>query len=119
MYCLCKVAQASGSYVTFSDGVDHCLIWRQKAWTSNLYIYTVPFLIANVNYAAKITMKYISSFEKQHSLPAQIYMSTALMTSISFMNIGVIIVLVSINIGHYLPVPIFQGRYANFSVKWY
>lgn len=64
-------------------------------------------------------MKYISSFEKQHSLPAQIFMSASLMTLISFMNIGVIIVLVSINIGHYLPVPILQGSYANFSVKWY
>ena len=43
-------------------------------------------------------------------------MSAILMNLISFMNVGVIVLLVQLSINHYLPVPILQGTYRTFSV---
>jgi hypothetical protein len=65
MYCLCKLAYANSSpNVSFPDGVGHCQVWRKEHLLSNVFVYFVPFLIGGVNYASKLTMKYISSFDK-------------------------------------------------------
>lgn len=41
------------------------------------------------------------------------------MMLISFLNVGVIVLLVNLSIKVRLPLPIFQGRYEEFSVEWY
>ena len=41
------------------------------------------------------------------------------MTIISFINIGVLVLLVNLGIEKELNVPILQGKYKEFSVEWY
>jgi len=41
------------------------------------------------------------------------------MAIISFLNIGVIVLLVNLKISKTIPLPILQGKYEEFSVEWY
>jgi hypothetical protein len=38
---------------------------------------------------------------------------------VSFINAGIIVLLVNLSVGVKLPLPILQGKYGEFSVEWY
>lgn len=41
------------------------------------------------------------------------------MTIISFVNIGIVILVVNMNAGKHLKIPLLQGSYNTFTVDWY
>jgi hypothetical protein len=38
---------------------------------------------------------------------------------ISFMNLGIMVLLINMQLDHSIPVPVFKGRFDEFSVEWY
>ena len=38
---------------------------------------------------------------------------------ISFMNLGIMVLLINMQLDHNIPVPVFKGRFDEFSVEWY
>jgi len=80
----------------------------------------VPLLIELVNWASKLALQQMSLFEKRHTVSDQNYSATINIAAISFLNVGVIVLLVNLKINAYIPVvPILQGNYNEFSVEWY
>ena len=54
----------------------------------------VPILVAVVNALAKMILMCFSKFEKQQSVSVQIYSATINMMILSFVNIGIVLLLV-------------------------
>ena len=75
--------------------------------TTNALVYVVPILISIVNYAAKTILRALSNLEKRHSITEKMYSSAINVAIISFINIGLLVLLVNINIKQTLPIPIF------------
>lgn len=110
MYCYCKtqyLANPTSVFsIVFSDGKKYCQTWLSKYYLTNVLVIGVPVLIAVANALAKIILRYMSTLEKQQSVSVQIYSATINMMIMSFVNIGIVLLLVQLNIGFYLPVPI-------------
>lgn len=108
MYCFCKsyfLTYASGGYV-FSDGVQHCNPWVQMYLLTNALVYAVPILISACNYVAKVVLRYMAKLEKRHYVPYVTYSMAINVMAISFLNLGVMVLLVNISIKQYIPIPI-------------
>jgi hypothetical protein len=110
MYCYCKtqyLANPTSVFsIVFSDGKKYCQTWLSKYYLTNVLVIGVPVLIAVANALAKIILRYMSTLEKQQSVSVQIYSATINMMIMSIVNIGIVLLLVQLNIGFYLPVPI-------------
>jgi len=61
-------------------------------------VYCVPIAISFVNYVSKMILRTMTSFEKRQSLPLVKYSSAINMTIISFINIGILVLLVNLKI---------------------
>jgi hypothetical protein len=108
MYCFCKsyfLSKASGNYV-FSDGVQHCNPWVQMYLLTNALVYAVPILISACNYIAKTILRYMATLEKRHYVPQMTYSMAINVMAISFLNLGVMVLLVNISISQHVPIPI-------------
>jgi len=77
-------------------------------------------LIEVVNWVSKIALQKMSLFEKRHTVSDQNYSATINIAAISFLNVGVIVLLVNLKIQADISIiPIMQGNYSEFSVEWY
>ena len=86
---------------------------------SNYLVYILAFVISFFNYITKLVLRELSSLERQHTVPNQIYSSSINMMVISVVNLAVVVLLVNFKIGTPLPIPILQGSYDDFSVQFY
>lgn len=82
-------------------------------------MYGVPIIIGIVNFASKSILRFLTTLNKSQEIPSLRYHQAINTMLISFLNIGVIVLLVNISIKQTLPIPILQGRYDEFSVEWY
>jgi hypothetical protein len=64
-----------------------------------------------ISFVSGKILLFMPRFEKHHSRPEEIYRSAINMMILNFMNIAVVILLVNLNIGLELPLPILQGSY--------
>jgi hypothetical protein len=65
---------------------------------TNTLVYCVPLMIAFVNYISKMILRLMTHLEKRQSIPEQKYSAAIKMMLISFLNIGVIVILVNLSI---------------------
>jgi len=88
---------------------------------SNTLVFAVPAIIIFLNFISKTILRIMSRFEKRQTKTEEIRSSFVNMMFLSFLNTGVIILLVNFNLrsaeGTHLP--LFQGSYSEFSVEWY
>lgn len=82
-------------------------------------MYGVPIIIGIVNFASKSILRFLTTLNKSQEIPSLRYHQAINTMLISFLNIGVIVLLVNLSIKQTLPIPILQGRYDEFSVEWY
>ena len=73
---------------------------------TNTLVYCVPLMIGMVNYISKLILRIMTNVEKRQEIPEQKYSAAINMMLISFLNIGVIILLVNLSIKQSLPLPI-------------
>ena len=76
-------------------------------------------MIGFANFISKKIMQKLSYQQKTHSIGVRQIRAATNMMWISFINIGVMILLVNLKINYDLPLPILQGTYSEFSVEWY
>lgn len=76
-------------------------------------------MVGLINYVSKVILRKLTFLQGRQSESEQRYAATVNTMLISFMNIGIIVLLVNLSIKVYLPLPILQGQYDKFSVEWY
>lgn len=86
---------------------------------TNSLVYIVPFLISAANFISVRIIRELSKFERHTSIATETKWSSLSIASISFLNLGVMILLVNMTVDIDLPLPIFKGRYKKFTVEWY
>jgi hypothetical protein len=83
-------------------------------------VYGVPLLIGIANFVSKVALGRMSLFERRHTISEQKYSKTINVAAISFLNVGVMVLLVNLKMEEKIDhLPFFQGRYSEFSVEWY
>lgn len=65
---------------------------------TNTLVYCVPLMIGMVNYISKVILRLMTFYEKRQEIPEQKYSAAINMMLISFLNIGVIVLLVNLSI---------------------
>ena len=90
----------------FSDGEKYCQEWVSMYLLTNSLVYGVPLMIGLVNYGAKLILRFMTHYEKRHSITLQKYSAAVNMMLISFLNVGVLCLLVNLTIQYELPLPI-------------
>lgn len=123
MYCYC-LQEFNNDYssfynLEFSDGQKHCQTWFGLYSAAQALIYGVPLMIGLVNAISKFVLQKLSYLQKTHSIGERQILAAKNMMWISFINVGVLVLLVNLKIEYDLPLPILQGRYSEFSVEWY
>lgn len=76
-------------------------------------------MIGFANWLSQLALESMSLLEKRHSISEQKYSTALNVAAISFLNLGVMVLLVNQRIEQKINFPILQGRYAEFSVEWY
>lgn len=100
MYCFCKnqyYTEYNGDY-TFSDGQQHCQDWLKYYSATQGLTYGVPLLIALANFLSKTALSKMSEFERRATISEQKYSTTINVAAISFLNLGVMVLLVNLKI---------------------
>lgn len=121
MHCFCLnelVTKGTTSY-KFSDGGQYCYEWFGYYTLTESLIWIVPILISVINMVSSQILRRSSHFLKAHSVSEQFYSASINVALMSFMNYGVMVLLVNFKIQAELPLPILQGYYPEFSVEWY
>lgn len=96
--------------------------WFEAYAIQQALLIAVPAIISLTNSISKTVMRLLAKFEKSQSKAEEVYTSTRNMMLISFINTGLVILIV--NFDFTLPdwlswFPIFNGNYTKFSVGWY
>jgi hypothetical protein len=65
----------------------------------------------------KAVLRYISKFERSHTKTAEIFSAMVKLFVVSYINTGVVIFVVNINLGVDIPYfPVLNGNYPEFTV---
>lgn len=96
--------------------------WFESYAIQQSLLLAIPLIISLTNSISKTVMRCLAKFEKSQSKAEEVYTSTRNMMLISFINTGLVILI--INFDFTLPdwlswFPIFNGNYTKFSVGWY
>jgi hypothetical protein len=98
MYCFCKqdfYENASSSF-EFTDGEQHCQDWLSSYVTVNTMVYLIPLLIGLLNFVSKHILRYMSHGAASKSIADQKMTAALYIAIISFLNLGVISLLVNL-----------------------
>jgi hypothetical protein len=108
MYCFCYdyFYENYDSGYEFSDGVKYCNDWLTRYTLTNTLVIVVPLMIGLINFISKHLLRFMSYWEKKHNIPAQKLSAAIYIATISFLNLGVIVLLVNLKIEKKLPLPI-------------
>lgn len=105
----------------FDNGESYCEEWLPMFVLDNVMIILVPLVIIVVNFISKTILRRMTRFEKRQSKPQEVYASAFNMFVLSFLNSGVVVLLINLKVesmsGHSLP--ILKGDYTKFSAEWY
>ena len=87
----------------------------------NVLIIAVPLIIISVNFISKTILRHMTRFEKRQSKPQVVYASAFNMAVLSFLNSGVVILLINFRLDSLsdASVPLLKGEYKKFSSEWY
>lgn len=105
----------------FENGEMFCKEWLPKYILDNIIILVVPLTIIIVNFISKTILRRMTKFEKRQSKPQEVYASACNMFVLSWLNSGVVILLINFKMESMSDssVPIMQGEYKKFSSEWY
>ena len=84
-------------------------------------IILVPFIIIVINFISKRILMRMTRFEKRQSKPQEVYASAFNMFVLSFLNSGIIILLINFRVDDMKDkgMPFLKGEYKKFSSEWY
>ena len=82
----------------FEDGEKYCEQWLPKYILDNIMIILVPFIIIVINFISKRILMRMTRFEKRQSKPQEVYASAFNMFVLSFLNSGIIILLINFRV---------------------
>ena len=106
--------------IVFSDGQLYCSEWLSHYVMANTVIVLVALGITAVNILAKTLLIYISRFESAHIKTSETFSSMLKMFIVSFLNTAVLLLLANLELDIYVfGMPVFAGKYYEFSVDWY
>ena len=105
----------------FADGESYCEEWWPMYLLDNILIIAVPLIIIIINFISKTILRVMTRFEKRQSKPQEVYASAFNMAALSFLNSGVVILLINFKLDSFSDssVPLFKGEYEKFSSEWY
>jgi len=121
-YCLSEFLKSGLSVrnIEFSDGETYCDEWLTNYTLANLWVLFTAMIIVFINVLAKALLRFISRFERAKDRTYELVSSTFKMFILQFLNTGVVILLVNLDLGvSYRDFPIFEGEYPSFTVQWY
>lgn len=131
MHCYCReiFIQAFQSRANLDEAVDfefengqrYCQEWLPKYILDNVMVIIVPLMIIVINFISKTILRKMTSFEGRQSFPEQVYASAFNMFVLSYLNSGVIILLINFKVDSMedADLPILKGDYKKFSSEWY
>ena len=82
----------------FEDGEKYCEQWLPIYILDNIMIILVPFIIIVINFISKRILMRMTRFEKRQSKPQEVYASAFNMFVLSFLNSGIIILLINFRV---------------------
>ena len=83
---------------SFQNGEKYCADWLPKYILDNVMIIMVPLVIIVVNFISKNILRRITRFEKRQSKPQEVYASAFNMFVLSFLNSGIVILLINFKV---------------------
>jgi branched-subunit amino acid ABC-type transport system permease component len=99
-----------------------CKDWLQGYTLSNAIVQSTAILILVLNIIIVTVLKLLSQFQRFHTMTEEKASSIVKMFLIQLINTGIVILLVNARILEIkLPdfIPLFQGKYEDFTVEWY
>lgn len=82
----------------FENGEMYCKEWLPKYIVDNIIIIVVPLTIIVVNFISKTILRLMTKFEKRQSKPQEVYASAFNMFVLSWLNSGVVILLINFKV---------------------
>ena len=83
---------------SFENGEYYCTEWLPKYILENLMLVSVPLVIIALNFISKTILRRMTKFEKRQSKPQEVYASAFNMFVLSFLNSGVVILLINLQV---------------------
>lgn len=131
-YCAASIAKdPKGIFdVNFSEFTSdgqpedpkYCYSWLENQVIQNGLVIGASVLITVINVVACMIFEMIAKFERKHTINEETISQFSKITIIQFINVALIVICVNFSflddpfLGF---IPIFNGEYTDFSVKWY